>query len=90
MSETSIVDALNKSELVRAEVIAGRQYVAVWYGGTGINVYDPEAGFNDTWVEVGYFSISDKHGRPLESESQVEKAMWEHFEGVESEVWDDE
>lgn len=83
---SKIVETLNKSEVVRADTICGRTYVAVWYGGTGINVYDPEAGFSDMWTEVGYFTISDEQGRPLVDESDVEEAMVEHFEAVRMEA----
>jgi len=85
MSETSIVEAIDGAEVVRARTICGIQYVAVWHGGVGVNVYCPQTQFRDTWDEVCYFTLTDEHGQPVESE-EIEQAMVEHFNEVETEA----
>ena len=83
MSETTYVDALEGARAVRAAWIGGYQYIAVWHGGVGFNVYCEKTG--NEFEEVDYFTLSDEEGRGVKRHEAM-NAMWEHFERVAEEA----
>lgn len=85
MSEIGLVTALDEARLVRAATICGIQYVAVWHGGTTVNVYCPETQFHDTWDAVTCFNISTDEGRPA-NRVVVDEAIEDQFEHIASEA----
>ena len=84
MSET-IVEALDEAKLVRAATIGGVQYVAVWHGGTTVNVYHPRSKFSDAWREMHAFTVQDEQGYAA-SRAVVDEAIEDEFEYVASEA----
>ncbi len=83
MSSVSFVEALDMARCVRAAWVGGFQYVVVWQGGVGFNVYSQKNA--SEWEEVDYFTLSDEQGQPVKR-SEANAAMREHFERVADEA----
>ena len=84
MSEV-IVEALDGAKLVRAATIGGVQYVAVWHGGTTVNIYHPRSKFSDAWEETHVFTVQDEQGYAAERDV-VDESIEHEFEYVASEA----
>lgn len=80
MSE-EIVEILDYSDLIRAAWIGGVQYVAVWYGGTTVNVYHPRSEWSDAWREITVFTVQDDQGRAPDPDV-IEEAIEDKFEAI--------
>lgn len=69
MAETTIEDALQGAQVVKAREIGGTTTIQVWYGGVQVTVYH-ESHVRGQWIEQTVWTASDRKGRP-KSETEI-------------------
>ena len=72
-----VSEALDGAQLCRTYNIGGSEYVQVWHGGTGVNVYRIECGRDGCFEEVHYWTMMNEEGK-APAKWRIEAAMEEH------------